>query len=140
MVGKVATTAAHPTGYVYSAEPQPRKKFRDPPMGPINILHDPRVVRGNTHSLHRVGANREVPLGPAPPAPAPPGTKAKRRPLPTKPESAFRIFDVQVDDPLRQEVDLMPYLIENKAPIVHKVEVTQTDPFKERPPTPGTFT
>lgn len=68
----VARPAGQPAqSYTFAAEPRPvvpwgqRPKYRNRPaedMGPMNIMYDPRVIRGNTWAANILPAVRS-PVG-----------------------------------------------------------------------------
>lgn len=110
-------------GYTFSSRPRAvssKKKFRN--LG-ASIMHDPRVVRGNTYRK------------PGPAAISGPQISQNNKTRFIKPTKQS-IFDVKPALSKFIPVDVSSFLVENKQ-AVEVVEVdTQTNEFEERPPTP----
>eukprot|EP00753_Platysulcus_tardus_P022704 PLAT9920.1.p2 GENE.PLAT9920.1~~PLAT9920.1.p2 ORF type:complete len:376 (+),score=139.97 PLAT9920.1:43-1128(+) len=133
-------------GYSFSAEPRAvdgsssrRRKYRTTGGKTRNIMHDPRVVRGNTYARavrpeaerERLGLSDGGRRG---------GGAARRRRAKAEAEAEFeerpgtppavagrKHIDVQTDSFLEELSDRVP----------EADAETQTDPFKDRPPSPA---
>jgi hypothetical protein len=161
-----------PTEYQYSAPPQPlkpNKKYRpenEDTTGsvPLNMLSDPRVIKGNTHALARQmaitkqqstaglettqQANNNTLGGSLPNAPmntqvagagAGAGGKTKKAKAPPNLNSipSMPFYEFNVRGYVSGDMSLEPYLVEQDyAPITNSEVETQTDVFNPRPPTP----
>ncbi|GBG73713.1 hypothetical protein CBR_g17054 [Chara braunii] len=123
--------------YTYSAAPRPvnhRKfgKFSEPAYlysGPMNIMYDPRVIRGNTYALQ---VNPFLWQEEAAAAAAKRKKKKRKRPPEKKrPETPEPVFG-------RKHIVLQTdkYLEELSDKIPEATAETQTDPFMDRPLTP----
>jgi hypothetical protein len=70
--------------FLHASEPHSlpgvRRKHKEPGPEPINILHDPRVVHGNTYSLRRALPTVPVPGSALPVPPAGPSTRRSSKP------------------------------------------------------------
>ena len=96
--------------------------------GPLNIMSDPRVVRGSTYSLYRSLPEDGVTMEELPPTPEP----RKRRQRRKKVEGS--IFDSKPSATSKQALDLTPYLVEKEYAQSAVEEAAQTDGFLEQPP------
>ena len=105
----------------------------------VNIMADPRVMRGSTYSLYRkagegaaFGRTGESVVPGAGTGAALPIKKKKKR----RPKANASIYDYRPPDNLREEVDLTEYLVEQPVTVETATEASQTDEFKPKPPPP----
>ncbi len=124
------------TAYAYESAPQAvkpgTKKYRDDDIAPLTLMSDPRVIRGSTHAL----ARKIIAQGPKK-AQTLRLAAAKKLPDPPTGRPSYK-FDVPGF--AEEELDIFQYLtdgidLDNK-PSNSAVKTSQTDEFKERPPSP----
>ena len=123
---------ANVASFNYSTEPKavkPTKKYRNAEDDAnLTMMSDPRVIRGNTHSMARKVAASNVVS--APPADARPREAAA-------PDGSFPTFNFCVPPFASTEMDLSRYLTEDTTTYVDtSAAATQSDAFLSRPETP----
>uniref|UniRef100_A0A7R9UC15 Radial spoke protein 3 n=1 Tax=Pinguiococcus pyrenoidosus TaxID=172671 RepID=A0A7R9UC15_9STRA len=123
--------------YAYAAEPRAvpgrRQKYRYYEEGGLNIMADPRVVRGNTYSesfrMRHAGSRKASQPSRGPSNAEGKAARSLRQAMPRGDVFAHK----DVEKP-RQRIDLSAYLVEQaKRPETYDVETT-IDPFLPLPP------
>ncbi len=95
---------------------------------PLTLMSDPRVIRGNTHSLAKKVAKHGGDFG---------STNRKQNDLLEIREVSRSTYFYEVKSFSNNEIDVSKYLIEqDNFPTKTKESENQTDDFKERPRTP----
>lgn len=122
--------------YSYSSQPrlvQQRRKYRDLDGRPSNIMHDRRIVRGNTYALHSLPASSQPN-----PLELQRQQESRRRLLARK--RVNEQMRIHSPPPVegRKHIDIQTELyLEEITDRVEEADVhTQTDAFLDRPPTP----
>ena len=115
------------------AKVKPTEELLNDIDGPLNIMSDPRVVRGSTYSLYRSLPGDGAPMEDTVP-PTPGGAPARKARRKKKKADGRSIFDAKPSSNSKQALDLTPYLVEKEYASSAVEEAAQTDGFLEQPP------
>ena len=115
------------------AKVKPTEELLNDIDGPLNIMSDPRVVRGSTYSLYRSLPGDGAPMEDTMP-PTPGGAPARKARRKKKKADGRSIFDAKPSSNSKQALDLTPYLVEKEYASSAVEEAAQTDGFLEQPP------